>query len=139
MGNLHQVVINNVSQMVCRETIRLHQDKVFLRILLLEPPVNGIMELRPTKLVALEANHMRLSSFGPAIRLVGVYGAACPWVNSRLARLVEFTLLGFKLFGSTEATVGMVMVQEGLDVFMIDGQSLRLQLGQIEEITGVSL
>lgn len=121
MCNLHQVVIDNVGQMVCRESIRLHQDKVLLRVLLLEPPIDGIMELWPTKLVALEANHMRLPRFCAAIRLVGVYGAACARVNRRLAGLVELTLLGFKLLRGAEAAVCMVMVQELLNVLMIDG------------------
>ena len=126
MSDLHQVVINNVGQMVCGESISLHQDEVFLRVLLLESPIDGIMKLRPTKLVALEANHMGFSSFRPAIRLVGVDGAACPRINSRLAGLVELTLLVFELFRGAEAAVGMVMIQESLDVLAIDGQPLRL-------------
>lgn len=93
MGDFHQMVINHIRQMIRGESICLHQDEVFLHILLLESPVNGIMELRPTKLVTLEANHMRLSVLCSSVRLGGIYGAACPRVDSRLAGLVKFTFL----------------------------------------------
>lgn len=121
MCNFHQMVIHNVGQMIRRESIRLHQDEIFLHVLLLKAPINGIMKLRPTKLIALKADHMRLPSLCPAVRLGGIYGAACSRVNSRLTGLVEFTFLGFQLFRGTEAPVGMVMVQKCLGVFMIDG------------------
>lgn len=126
MCNFHQVVINHIGQMIRGESIRLHQDEIFLHILLLESPINGIVKLRPAKLVTLKANYVRLSSLCPSVRLRGIYGAACPRVNSRLAGLVEFAFLRLQLLGCAEATVGVVMIQECLDVFLINRQPLRL-------------
>lgn len=95
MCNLHQVVIDNVGEVVSRESIRLHQDKIFFHVLLLEWPVNGITKLRSAKLVALEANNMGFSGLCSALRLGRIYGATCSGVNGGLASLVQLTLLRF--------------------------------------------
>lgn len=120
MCNLHQVVIDNVSQVVCGESVRLHQDKIFFHVLLLERPIDGITKLRSTKLVALEAHHVGLSSFCSAIRLGSIYGAASSGVDGGLAGLVQLSLLGFQLLRSAEAAVGMIMIQQFLYVFMVN-------------------
>lgn len=110
MRNLHQVVINNVGEMVSGKSIRLHQDKIFFHVLLLEWPIDGITKFGSTKLVALEANNVGFSGFCSAIRLGGIYGAACPGVDGGLSRLVQLTLLRFQLLGSAEASVGVIMI-----------------------------
>lgn len=126
MCNLHQVVVDNVGEVVRRESIRLHQDKIFFHVLLLERPVDGITKLGSTKLVALEANDVGFSGLCSAIRLCGVYGAACPGINGGLASFVQFTLLRFQLPRSAEASVGMIMAQQFVYVFMVNRQPLRL-------------
>lgn len=126
MCNLHQVVIDNVGEVVSRESIRLHQDKIFFHVLLLEWPVNGITKLRSAKLVALESNNMGFSGLCSALRLGGIYGATCSGVNSGLASLVQLTLLRFQLLGSAEASVGVIMVQQFVYVFMVNRQPLGL-------------
>lgn len=126
MCNLHQVVIDNVGEVIRGESIRFHQDKILFHILLLKWPVDGIAKLGPTKLVTLEANHVGLSSLCSAIRFGGIYGATCPGVNGGLAGLVQLTLLRFQLFRSAEASVGMIMVQQLLYMFMVNRQPLGL-------------
>lgn len=126
MCNLHQVVINNVGEMISRESIRLHQDEIFFHVLLLKWPVNGITKLGSTKLVALEANNVGFSSLCSAIRLGGIYRAACPGVDGGLASLVQLTLLRFQLLRSAETSVGVIMMQQFVDVLMVNWQPLRL-------------
>lgn len=126
MCNLHQVVIDNVGEVVCRESIRLHQDKIFFHVLFLERPVDGITKLGATKLVAPEANDVGFSSLCSAIRLGGIYRAACSGVNGGLASLVQLTLLRFQLLRSAKASVGIIMIQQLLHVFMVNRQPLRL-------------
>jgi hypothetical protein len=133
MRNLHQVVIDNVGEMVRRESIRLHQDKIFFHVLLLEWPVDGITKLGSTKLVALEANNVGFSSLCSAIRLSGIYRAACPVVNGGLASLVQLALLSFQLLGSAETSVGMIMVQQFVYVFMVNRQPFRLYSCQLKQ------
>lgn len=53
---------------------------------------------------------MGVSRLCSAIRLGGVYGAACSGVNGGLAGLVQLTLLRLELLRSAEASVGMIMV-----------------------------
>lgn len=107
--------------MIRGESIRLHQDEIFLHVLLLEASINGIVKFRSAKLVTLEADYMRLSGLCPSVRLSGIDGAACPRINSRLAGLVEFTFLRLQLLRCAEATVGVIMIQECLDVLLING------------------
>lgn len=133
MCNLHQMVVDNVGEVVGREPIRLHQDEIFLHVLLLEWPVDGITKLGPTKLVAFEANDVRFSSLCSAIRLGGIYRAACSGINGGLARLVQLTLLRFQLLRSAEAAVGVIMVQQFVYVFMINRQPLRLCSCQLKQ------
>lgn len=120
------MVIDNVGEVVSRKSIRLHQDEIFFHVLLLKWPVDGITKLGSAKLVALEANNVGFSGLCSAIRLGGIYGAACSGVNGGLASLVQLTLLRFQLLRSAEASVGVIMVQQFVEVFMVNRQPLGL-------------
>lgn len=69
---------------------------------------------------------MRLARGRAAVRVGGVDGAAGARVKGRAAGLVEGLLLGVELRGAAEAAVGVALVEERLDVFLVDGEAFGL-------------
>ena len=73
---------------------------------------------------------MRLPS-GRARRRLGVVdSAAGARVERRLASVMEGLLLRVELRGRAEAAVRVALVDERLDVLLVDGETLRLELCQ---------
>lgn len=74
MGDLHEVVIDNIGKVVRRESVRLDEDEIALILVLLVMPVDGISERRTP--LAAEPDHVALATGSTTCRLVGRDAAA---------------------------------------------------------------
>lgn len=61
MCYLHEVVVDNISEVIGRKAIRFENDKVFFGVLLLEMAIYSIAEFWLTKRVALETHDVCFS------------------------------------------------------------------------------
>lgn len=134
MRNLHKTVINDVGEMVRRIPVRLEDDKVLLSLLLLERPVDGVLEAQDPKGIAPEAHDVGLTRRGALFCLGGGDGAACPWVGGWQAGVVALEALLLEVFGGAETAVCVASVYEFLDVGSVDVQPFRLDLSFVRSL-----
>lgn len=123
MCDIHEMVIHHVCKMIRRIPISLHENKILLGLLLLEGPVDGVLEPRRPETARVETNNVILAGRGPGVRLGAGDGAACPRVGGRLAGVVEGALLRFQNFRVTEAAVGRTVVYQCLDMLFVDAKA----------------
>lgn len=126
------MVIHDVGKVIRREPIRLEQDEVLLGILL-EGPVDGVLELGAPEPPRVQAHDVALALGCTAVRLGALDMPAGARVVGWLAGLVELELLRVELLKVAEAAVGVVAVEEYLDVLFVDIETLRLRGGSVGE------
>jgi hypothetical protein len=125
MGDLHVVVINDVGEVVSRETIPLHDDKVILGVLLDEAVVDDVSN-HQGPLGALEAYGERVPLVGAIIRLLGGDVGTCAWIEGWLSGYVGRSLVFLQGLGGAEAPVCLALPDELVGVVVVEGQPLRL-------------
>jgi hypothetical protein len=91
MGDLHEVVVDNVGKVVGGEIITLHDDEVLLGVLLLEAVVNNVVD-HDGLLRTLESHSKPFPLVGTVIRRVRGDAATCARVGSGLAKLCGHSL-----------------------------------------------
>ena len=126
VGDLHQVIVHHICQMICREPVRLEDDKVLLGILLPEWPVDRVPHRQRAEGIPLEAHDVSLTGGRPGLGLGCGQGAASLGVDGGLDGLVLADALGLELGGVAEAAVGVAGGQEAVYVFLVDWEPLGL-------------
>jgi hypothetical protein len=125
MGDLHVVVVNNVGEVVGRETIPLHDDKVILGVLLAEAVVDHVSD-HEGPLSALEAYCEPFPLVGAFIRLLGGDVETCTRIEGWLSGNVGVSLVFLQGLGGAKAPVCLTLPDELVGVFLVEGQSFGL-------------
>jgi hypothetical protein len=110
MGYLHEMIVNHIRKMISRKSIRFHEHKILLWLLLLERAIDSILELWRTEATRVQSNDMSFALGSSLIRLRTGNGAACSWVGGGFASVVKSTLLGLEDRLIAETTVGRAVV-----------------------------
>ncbi len=126
VGNLHEVIVDNVGKVVGGKPITFHEDKVLLGVLLLEAVVDNIFD-DDGRFRAPKPYSELFPVVGTGIRFCKGNVATCAWVVGRLARLRRESLLSFQCLWTTETPVGLSFAEKPVGVVMVERQSLRLR------------
>jgi hypothetical protein len=124
VGDLHEVVINDIGKMVCRKPICLHENEVALVLVLLVVPIHGIRERRAT--LTAESDDMALATRSTARRLVGRDAAAGSGIVDQVAAVEGLLLVLLEVFGRAEASVSVAAFQKLLGMLGVVMQALGL-------------
>jgi hypothetical protein len=125
MGDLHVVVVNNVGEVVGRETIPFYDDKVILRVLLGEAVVDDVSN-HEGPLGALEAYGKCFPLVGAVIRLLRGDVETCARIEGWLAGYVGGSLVFLQGLRGAEAPVCLALPDELVGVVVVEGQPLGL-------------
>ena len=124
--DLHQVVVDNVCEMIGWEAVRLEQNEILLDILLLKQTVNSVAELERAKIGAFETHDIRNALASPSVRVGRIDVSTCSGIGSGFPSLVKLPLLRLQLLGSAKATIGVTAVEQSLNVTLVGRKPLRL-------------
>lgn len=127
VGDLHEVVIDDVGEVVRRVAVGLDDDEVALVLVLLVLAVDDVGEGRPA--LAAEPDDVALAGPGAARRLVGRDAAACAGVADEVAAVQGLLLVPLEVLGLAEAAVCLATLDQLVGVVGVVVKPLGLSRG----------
>lgn len=136
MGDLHEMIIHHVRQMIGRVSVGLDQNGIVIdtldqiqlvrRAVLARLAVHQIVEHRVS--FHLQSNDMRFTLGRPLFRLLRRDLPAFPIVTGRQSSLAAMSGESVQSIGGAEAAVGVAVLDQLLRVGAVDGGSFGLKL-----------
>ena len=126
MSDLHEVVVHNVGEVVSREAVALHDNKVVFGEFFLVETVHDIMDSGRARATA-KSNSVCLASRGSFRRLVGRNRQAHSRICAKHAICFRglVTVSGHVVVGA-EATERFALLQKTVHMLLVDTKALRL-------------
>lgn len=124
VGDLHEMVVHDVGKVVGRVAIRLDENEVAFSFVLLVVPVDQVRERWTT--LTQESDDVAFTICCAACGLVRRDTAARPRVVDEAPSVESLLLVSLEVFGCTETTVRLTVVDELFGMLLVVMQSFRL-------------
>ena len=136
MGDFHEMVVDDVGQMIGGQLVGTLEEHLVVEDVALDDHIAAyhVVDMDVLARLYLEAHHILVAVGNELLHLVGRHGERIAHHATGVGVILEvFHLgtLGLKFLGGVEGDVGLVLGQQLLHIFLVDGAALTLAIGSM--------